>query len=162
MMHHLLRAGAAGVAACLMTACAAAPGDSAANPSVPFEVVLSGRHSGVYKQYFTVIRDSETFASVWRRATARQYPQPAPPAIDFSRSMVIAVFLGERRSGGYQIGVGALTPTSNGLQVTVRETRPGAGCNTTQALTEPFEIIKTAADAAPVHFRKLIVTTSCD
>ncbi|HET7308296.1 MAG TPA: protease complex subunit PrcB family protein [Gammaproteobacteria bacterium] len=161
MIHHLLRLGVAG-AACLMTACAATPGDSAASPSAPFEVVLSGRHSGVYKQYFTVIRDSETFVAVWRRATARQYPQPAPPEIDFSRSMVIAVFLGERRSGGYQIGVGALTPSPGGLRVTVRETRPGAGCNTTQALTEPFEIIKTATDAAPVHFQKQVVTNSCD
>lgn len=161
-MHHLLRFGAAGVAACLMTACAAAPGNSAASPSVPFDVVLNGHHSGVYKQYFTVIRDSNTFASVWRRATARQYPQPAPPAIDFSRSMVIAVFLGERRTGGYNIGIDALTLTPNGLTAVVRETRPGAGCNTTQALTEPFEIIKTAATPAPVHFQKQVITNSCD
>lgn len=159
-LHRLIGLGAiAGAAACLVTACAAGPKDGS---SVPFEPVLSGPHSGVYKQYFTLIRDSETFTAVWRRATARQYPSPAPPPIDFSRYMVIAVFLGEKRTGGYDITVADLTRTPAGLVATVRERHPGMGCHTTEALTQPFEIVKTPISAAPVEFETQVVSEPCD
>ncbi|HET7370631.1 MAG TPA: protease complex subunit PrcB family protein [Gammaproteobacteria bacterium] len=149
----------AGAVACLVSACVAMPTDGA---SVPVEPVLSGRHSGVYKQYFTLIRDRETFETVWRRATARQYPAPAPPSIDFSRYMVIAVFLGEKRTGGYDIEIADLSRTPAGLLATVRERHPGAGCHTTEALTQPFEIVKTPVTAAPVEFKRQIVADPCD
>lgn len=148
--------------ACLLTACTASIGGRARHAPVPFDVVLAGRHSGVYSHYFTVIRNSRTFATIWKRATARQYPAPAPPRIDFSRYTVIAVFLGETRTGGYHIKITDVARNRAGLTVTVRERHPGAGCNTTQALTEPFEIVKTPVTAEPVRFIKSAVSQPCD
>lgn len=159
MFRQVLMAAAAGMAACLVTACAAGGGGG---PEVPFETVFSGRHSGVYNQYFAVIRDSETFNEVWQRARARQYPTPAPPDVDFSHYLVIAVFLGEKRTGGYDISIAGLTRGWKGITATVRVQQPGAGCNTTQALTQPFQIIKTPATSAPIHFVVQRVAESCD
>ncbi|HET6725216.1 MAG TPA: protease complex subunit PrcB family protein [Gammaproteobacteria bacterium] len=159
MFRQVLMVAAAGMAACLVTACAAGAGGG---PEVPFETVFAGRHSGVYNRYFTVIRDGETFAEVWQRARARQYPTPAPPDIDFSRYQVIAVFLGEKRTGGYDISIAGLMRSWKGITATVRVRQPGAGCNTTQSLTQPFEIIKMPVTGSPIHFVVQRVAESCD
>jgi hypothetical protein len=140
-----------------LAACAAASQGAA-----PFKTVRSGSHSGIYKHHYAVIRGRDKFAALWKRTLARQYPTPAPPDIDFSRHMVIAVFLGEQRTGGYEITVDRLIRTWNGLKVVVRERHPGAGCLTTQMLTQPFAIIKTPATTGRVSFVTHKVSKSCD
>lgn len=156
---HFSSLGTLGMAALLLAGCTVRP--AGADPAVPFQVLSRGVQSGVAHRQFIVIRDAAAFANWWQRATARQLPAPPQPVVDFSRSMVLAVFLGQRRSGGYRIEVADIGRDAKGLTVHVRTLAPGAGCMTTQALTQPYEMVETAATPAPVRFETQEIARRC-
>lgn len=79
-----------------------------------------------------VLRDSAALADFWRQAGAG-----GPPPIDFSREVVIGAALGERRSGGYAVRIGAARPVDGGTEIEILEQAPGAGCMSTMSLTQP-------------------------
>jgi hypothetical protein len=66
----------------------------------------------------------------------------APINIDFNKSTVIAVFMGEQSTGGYGTEIKKITE-ENGVTVYIRETSPLSGSPVTTALTQPFHIVKT-------------------
>lgn len=132
--------GAAGVAALMITGCAVQP---AMDPSANFHVLASGTHSGVRKQQFVVIRDAAGYATWWRRASASRSSQTPPPTVDFSRQMVIGLFIGARRTGGYRVEVSGVSRDGDTATVHVREQAPATNCRTTQVLTQPFTMIST-------------------
>ena len=63
------------------------------------------------------------------------------PQVDFSRDLVIAVASGERIDGGHDIVVQRVQRTGGELRIEVLETRPGQGCMTTAALTQPVDVV---------------------
>jgi hypothetical protein len=76
---------------------------------------------------------------------------PLPP-IDFSKEMIIAVFLGEQPTGGHRITIHDLEKTPARLQVNVQIDAADKDAVVTMALTQPFIIIKTARTTLPVEF----------
>ena len=60
------------------------------------------------------------------------------PQVDFTKSNVIALFMGQKSSGGYSIGIEKLEINGNTATVTVSKKSP-EGIVTT-ALTQPFYI----------------------
>ena len=69
---------------------------------------------------------------------------PPPPSVDFSRDMVVALFMGERPTGGYAIEVTQIERTDAGLSIRYRTRHPDPSAMQTQALTQPFHLIKLA------------------
>jgi hypothetical protein len=96
--------------------------------------------SGITPPARLVIRDDSSYASVWTSLGAG-----ARPAVDFSRDIVIVAAAGQRATGGNAIAVERVSRTGDGLAVEVVETNPGPGCMTTQALTQPVDVIVVAA-----------------
>lgn len=72
--------------------------------------------------------------------------KPAKPGaiIDFDQEMIVAVFAGEKPTGGYRIDIPAIEEDRARQQFTVRyrETRPPAGAMATQALTQPYHLVR--------------------
>lgn len=132
------------------------------NGTVPFKVLASGEHSGVYDPYFTTIRSQRALNEIWKRATARQYPSPGTPRVDFSRYTVIALFLGERQGAQYGINLSGIQRTAQGVTVIVREQGPGDTCDATGALKQPFEIVRVAIANKAIKFQQQVVTKHCD
>ena len=58
---------------------------------------------------------------------------------------MIAAAAGERHTGGHSIAIERVTRTPDGLAVEVVETVPGPGCATTQAVTQPVDVVVVAA-----------------
>ncbi len=83
-----------------------------------------------------VIRDNATWTRFWSELGAGVRPQ-----VDFSRDLVIAVASGERTTGGHDIVVQRVQRTGGELRIEVLETRPGQGCMTTAALTQPVDVV---------------------
>jgi hypothetical protein len=96
--------------------------------------------SGITTPTREMIRDDSAYARFWGSLRAGQRP-----AVDFSRDVVIAVAAGQRMTGGHSIAVERVTRTGDGLAVEVVETVPGPGCMTTQALTQPVDVVVVAA-----------------
>lgn len=129
-------------------------GACAATPPAPLPLTELAR--GAYGQVTTpgreVIRDQATWDRRW---SEMQLTRMAPPAVDFAGQMVIAVFMGQRRSGGHAIEIVAVEVGDGGLVITVRVTGPAAGAITTQALTAPYHAVRVARTELPVRWVEL-------
>ena len=116
------------------TSSAPAPG----SPAGEVEIRRIGRwaSSGIKGTRRLVIREAATFAAFWNELGAG-----VRPTVDFSRDLVIAVASGERMTGGHDITVQRVTRSGGDLRIVVVETKPGTGCMTTSALTQPVDVI---------------------
>ena len=76
-------------------------------------------------------------------------------------TMLIAVALGERPSGGFGIQVTSVKMSDGKAFVQVASSSPGGNCVVHTALTQPFDIVKVASVPDPVEFEERRVITSC-
>ena len=117
---------------------------AAANPAPGTDVQMRriGRwvSSGITGSRRLVIMDPATWSHFWSELGAGVRPQ-----VDFGNDLVIAVASGERASGGHDIEVRRVTRTGNELRIEVLETYPSEGCATTQAMTQPVDVVMVAA-----------------
>ncbi|QQL45894.1 protease complex subunit PrcB family protein [Sulfuriroseicoccus oceanibius] len=109
-------------------------GDAAAAPTS-----WSGQHSGVSKSDQVVVRSAESFAPLWQRIHRTVEPKPAVPNVDFDKSIVVAVFMGSRSSGGYSVQIGDPEVKNGKLIVPVHQKLPGGGPQT-QVMTSPWTV----------------------
>ncbi len=108
--------------------------------------------SGVTSAQQLVIRDPVAWSSLWQQIHATETPVPPLPDVDFAREMIVAASLGTRSSGGYDVLLAGAVEDSTGLEISVTETSPGSTCVTTQALTQPIDLARTARRDGPVRF----------
>jgi len=126
-----------------------------------FVTVDIGYHSGHTSSAYYVIQDTETWTGVWNQHSQfLAEPEPAP-SIDFSKYTVIAVFMGEMRTGGYSIRVYDIVDAGSSLIVKVEKTEPGPKCIVTQALTQPYHMVQTAKTDKPIFFETITKITEC-
>jgi hypothetical protein len=106
-----------------------------------------------------VIRDQEAWLKLWKEFSHGQ-ATPAPE-IDFSREMLIVVAMGQASTGGFSIMVDGVYERDNKLEVVVKSEGPGRNCMTTQALTQPVDIVRVPKSDRSVVFREVSVSHDC-
>jgi hypothetical protein len=119
-------------------------------PSVPFKTVIAGTTSHITEPTTVVVRDRDAWIALWRRHTGRA--SGAPPPVDFSRDMVVAVF-GGTSTEVTAAGIARITREPGGLVVwySVHATRP-LPPGELGTLRSPFHIVKLARSTLPVAF----------
>jgi len=85
-----------------------------------------------------------------------------PPEINFDEWMILAVFQGEKSTGGYSIEINKITEKENAIEISVIETSPGRGCMVTLAFTSPFQVVKVQKSDKEVVFTTEKVVTVCE
>jgi hypothetical protein len=110
-----------------------------------------GLYAGIRTPTEKVMRTPTEWAALWRQAHANRTP-PAAPSVDFAKEMVIAVFMGQRSTGGYSIAIENVAFGEKEIRVTVREQTPPPDAIVTQALTQPFHMVVVRKSALPVKF----------
>jgi hypothetical protein len=118
------------------------PQQTAQVQTVAFTTLEKGTYCGVPERKAVLVTDEQAWETLWRQHTSRVVNGPGAPAIDFSQKSVLAVYMGEQRTGGYSVAVTSITRENGRLTVTVRQTRPGPGAITTMALTQPFHLVR--------------------
>ena len=96
------------------------------------KVLAEGFHSKVTKPFVAVVRDTETYAAL----TKLDGNLPKLDADFFKENTAVAVFLGERNTGGYSVEIRA-----NAIEILVLEKKPGKGVMVPQMITSPFQIV---------------------
>jgi len=137
----------------------AAPAEKAA-PAI-FMVLEQGSRSGVSIQQFGTIRDKASLRALWQQHGKGASPPQAMPEVDFSKEMVVAAFAGQKSTGGYQLNLTGLNRRGGQLSISFSLTQPGPDCIVTQALTQPYVIVKIAQSNKPVNFQLAARTFSC-
>jgi hypothetical protein len=124
----------------------AAPADPgvttpATGQALTFTSVQRGAYSGVTERKAVLISDEAGWRSNWQQLTSRQFPAPEAPAMDFSQHSVLAVYMGEKSTGGYAVEVTGVEMANGKLKVSVKEITPGQG-GVTLAFTQPFHMVQ--------------------
>ena len=140
------------------------PPSAASATSVPTDQpatrLLSSVISGYTESAEEVIRDPAAWASAWRRLHDAN-PATALPEVDFDRSMVVLLALGERSAGGHAVRFDELVRDGEGATVRYTVTSPGPTCMSTQAITSPVEVVRVARVAGTVRFERRMVQQPC-
>jgi hypothetical protein len=91
----------------------------------------------------------------WARLYKAHAPDKQPPAVDFSKEMVLAVFLGSRPTAGYGVEIVGTKEANGALTVQYRQTRPPPGAITAQVITMPYVMVAVPARAGDVKFERV-------
>jgi hypothetical protein len=110
-----------------------------------------GTQSGIVTAREVTVRSEEEWAKLWSEHAASR----ARPSVDFSRDMVVGVFLGTRPTAGFGVQIAAVQEDADGLVVQYRETRPGRDAITAQVITSPFQLAAVPQRAGAVRFERV-------
>ena len=118
---------------------------------VPFRVLSEGTTSGWTQQKLLTLRTAREFAEFW--SVHRNGNLSDLPKINFMKQMVIAVCMGERRTGGYAIQIKNIIDTPKALLVDVVITQPRPGGNRIMMINQPHMVVVLPRIDKPVKFQ---------
>jgi hypothetical protein len=116
---------------------------------IPHATIEQGQRSGIRDRKLVVVRTPAEWKALWR-AHRSQGTQPVP-AIDFQTEMVVAVFAGEKSTGGYRVEI-VCVEANQQVRVLYREAQPPPDAIRIQVLTQPYHIMKLQRVDRPVVF----------
>jgi hypothetical protein len=113
--------------------------------------IEKGDQSNVDDARQVLVRTDAEWAKLWQQ---HSFDRPRP-AVDFSKEMVVAVFMGSRPNAGFSTTILSATAANGALIVRYRETMPGPGTVSAQILTFPYHLVAIPrADVKDVKFEK--------
>ena len=121
-----------------------------AQAGVPFATVAQGAMSNIEEPREVVVRTAAEWQALWK-----EHGGAATPAVDFTQSMVVAVFLGTRPTAGFSVAITAVKTDGTRTVVEYREREPARDAFVGQVLTSPFHAVRLARTAGAVEFRRL-------
>lgn len=121
-----------------------------ASAPVPFTTISQSEQSGVEDARQVVVRTPEEWKALWKEHA----PGRPMPSIDFTKSMVIGVFLGSRNTAGYRVTITGIERDGATVAVTYREERPAAGDILAQVITFPHHLVRVERAEGQVKFTR--------
>jgi hypothetical protein len=91
-------------------------------------------------------------AAEWKALWKDHAPAMKMPDVDFSKNMVVGIFLGSKPSEGYDVEIVGVREEGTDLVVEYVEKQPGRGTLAAQILTEPFHLVTVPRRAGTVRF----------
>ena len=111
--------------------------------------VARGPMSAITDSRQVVVRSTAELASLWKEHGSSQ----PVPSVNFSKEIVVGVFLGTRPTGGFSVEIVGTRVEGDALVVEYTEQRPGRADIVSQVLTSPFHIVRLPTRKGPVRFQ---------
>ena len=90
--------------------------------------------------------------SEWETLWKAHAPTVKMPSVDFTKNMVVGIFLGTKPSDGYQVEIVGVRTQEKELIVEYVQRTPGRGTMAAQILTEPYHLVSVPKHAGTVRF----------
>ena len=129
--------------ALLLTAMAAAQA-----PGISFTTVAKGDVSGQQTSKQVTVRTDAEWKALWKDHS----PAAKMPAVDFSKDMVVGIFLGSKPSAGHDVEIVGVRMQEQDLVVEYVQKQPGRGTMAAQMLTEPYHLVTVPKHAGTIRF----------
>lgn len=100
---------------------------------------LSQRNSQIQEARTTTVTTPEAWETLWSEHMGADSERPE---VDFAKEAVVAVFLGQKPTGGYSATIQSVRLSDKTLQVTYTEKSPSPDSITTQVISYPSHIVK--------------------
>ncbi len=133
--------------------CALSKEKEVVKKAIGVEKEWKGYHCGYTEAARLVIKTEDRWKEVWGKVHLLRLPQQELPKIDFQKEMVIAVFMGERKSGGYEIEIRKIIKTEKEIAVEVEEEEPSPESLQSMAITQPYHIVVVKSSPLPLRFQ---------
>ena len=91
-------------------------------------------------------------AAEWKALWKDHAPTAKMPVVDFSKDMVLGVFLGSKPSAGHGVDIVGVRLEEKDLIVEYVQKQPGRGTLAAQILTEPYHLVTVPKYAGTVRF----------
>jgi hypothetical protein len=121
---------------------------SAQAPQPSFTSIAKGNVSGQQTAKQVTVRTAAEWKALWKEHS----PTEKMPAVDFSRDMVVGVFLGTKPSDGHEVEIVGVRTEEKDLVVEYVQKQPGRGTMAAQILTEPFHLVSVPKHPGTVRF----------
>src|SRR5258708_16630506 len=123
------------------------------SPPAPLRSLEKGSQSFVDDMRQVTAHTADEWNAVWKRHA----PDRPAPQVDFSREMVVGIFVGSRSSAGYSVEVVRVEKQAAepGIIVRYKETVPGRAAVTAQIVTSPYHLVAVPKQDGPVKFAKV-------
>lgn len=118
----------------IVTACTTKQGVTTKSDNA-YQTLTQNEYGGRETKSHEVITTSAALATLYKELNIEQVP-----SVDFDKYNVVALFLGQKNSGGYKIGIKSVTVDGNTATVNTEETKPSG--MSTMAITNPYNIVK--------------------
>jgi PrcB C-terminal len=132
------------VASCAVVSVGVLYGQSA------IHTVDKGPQSNVDARLTAAARTEKEWTTLWKK---HNFDKPVP-RVDFSKEMVVAVFMGSRPTAGFSVEIVAAAERDGKFVVGYRETQPAPGGITAQVLTAPYHIAAVPKSLLSIEFQK--------
>lgn len=103
-----------------------------------YQVLVSSEYGGGNFQFYEVFTEDKEFKMLLGDDELKKLVQPN----DINNSNFILLNMGEKTTGGYSIEVIKVEELADKIVVTVKENKPVAGKNVTNAITNPYTVVK--------------------
>jgi len=91
----------------------------------------------------------------WTRFWAEHHPHEASPDVDFSRYMVVGIFLGQRPADGFSVEITGIRPLPDAVVVDYLERAPPPGTFQMAVEAYPYDIKVIPRSGLHIKFNKL-------
>ena len=135
----------------LLTGCN--DGDNDLNKLVDFETIERDFYSGEDTPQNVIVNNINEWEDLWEK-TVNWTPDELP-SVNFGESMVLAVYMGEKTSGGFNVEILEVKETEELIIVVTKFTNPETEQGLTTALTQPFHMIKIGKTDKEIIFSEL-------
>jgi len=142
------KAGVSGAAASLVGASRAS--DWVA-PLEGLSMNWQGQHSAIAGSRQVIVRDAGSWRTLWNEHAPGE---PAPP-VDFTRNMVVGVFLGERPNAGHELRITDLKTLPDQFALEYEELLPQEGRMYAQIMVRPYALKVIPKTDLHIHFHPL-------
>ena len=105
--------------------------------TIPMRSIDQGLSSQIDESRQASARSVEEWSTLWKQHAGER----TRPAVDFSKNVVVAVFLGTRPSAAFGVEIVRVREEGVALVVSYKETRPAPGGVAAQILTSPFHVV---------------------
>ena len=117
----------------------------------PLRTIDAGAMSNIDDARVVTVHDQVEWSALWRTHA----PDRPMPAVEWSKEMVVGVFLGTRTTAGYRVEIVGYRVEGGRVVVGYREAAPPRGAITAQILTSPFALAAIPRRAGDVAFEKI-------
>lgn len=119
-------------------------------PADTMRTLDKGDQSNMDDARQAVAKTDAEWAALWQQHS----PDRPRPKVDFSKEMVVGVFLGSRPTAGWVLEIVSAAPEGAVFVVRYREQMPPAGAVTAQVITSYYHLVAVPKFAGAVKFEK--------
>jgi hypothetical protein len=122
-----------------------------AQSTAPPRTLDKGEQSNIDEARQVVVRADAEWTKLWQQHS----PDRERPAVDFSKEMIVGVFMGSRPNAGFNVSVVSTFEKDGNVLVRYQETLPRPGVIAAQVLTFPYHLVAIPKATGDVKFEKI-------